>query len=134
MFSKYSANDFEGTVNKLHRRRYVKKSMVRQFHHSIFPLKHEESNNAGKVLVNTNEDSLMTNSDNYIYLDCWYGMLLHLRTGHFKKILDLVLIYQVLCTNPMYKIVLAFCGRLRLIAVQELCDKDDIELIVIIDE
>jgi len=34
----------------------------------------------------------------------------------------------------MYKIVLEFCGRLRLIPVQELCDKDDIEPIIIIDE
>lgn len=34
------------TVNKLHLRRYVQKSEIR-FHHDIFPLKHEGSNNAG---------------------------------------------------------------------------------------
>jgi len=74
--------------------------------------KRERSNYASKVLVDTNEDSLVTNSDNYVYLDTHcYGMLLYLRTGHSKKILDLVLIHHV----PIYKIVLAFCGRLRLI-------------------
>jgi len=29
--------------------------------------------------------------------------------------------------NAHVKIVLAFCGRLRLIPAQELCDKDDID-------
>jgi len=74
---------------------------------------------------------VIINSDNYVYSDIHcYGMLLHLRTEHSKKILDLVLIHQV----SIYKIVLAFCDRLRLIPIQELCDKDDIEPIVIIDE
>lgn len=50
--------------------------------------------------------------------------------GHSKKILDLVLIHRV----PIYKIVLAFCGPLRLIPVQELYGKDGIEQIVIFDE
>jgi len=68
---------------------------------------------------------------NYVYSDTHcYEMLLHLRTRHFKTILDFFLIHQV----PIYKIVLAFYGRLRLIPVQELCNKDDIEPIVIIDE
>ena len=57
-------------------------------------------------------------------------MLLHLRTGHSKKILDPDLIYRV----PIYKIVLTFCGHLRLIPVQVLCGKDGIEPIVICDE
>jgi len=84
------ANDPEGTVNKLHWRRYIQKNEVRQFHHGIFPPKHEGSNNV-KVLVN--EDLLVISSDNYVYSDTYcYGMLLHLRTGHFKKILALVLI------------------------------------------
>jgi len=34
----------------------------------------------------------------------------------------------------MYKIVLAFYGHLRLIPAQELCDKDDIKPIIIIDK
>jgi len=55
-------------------------------------------------------------------------MLFHFRIGYSKKILDLVLVHQV----PIYKIVFAFCGRL--IPAQELCNKDDIESIVIIDE
>jgi len=122
------ANDPEGTVNKLHRRWYVKKSEV--FHHGIFPFKHEGSNDTDKVLVDTKKDSLFINSDNYVYSDIYcYEMLLHFRTGQSKKILDLVLAHQV----PMYKIMLAFCDRLRLIPVQEY-DKDDIESIIIIDE
>jgi len=75
------------------------------------------------------DQSLMTNSDNYVYSNTHcYGILLQLPAGHSKKILDL-LIHQV----SMYKIVLVFC-RLRLIPVQELCVKDNIEPIVIIDE
>jgi len=34
----------------------------------------------------------------------------------------------------IYNIVLAVCGRLRSIPAQKLCNKDDIEPIVIIDE
>jgi len=60
MFLRYSDNDPEGTVNKLHQRRYVQKSEVLRFHHGIFPFKHKESNDANKVLVDINEDSLVT--------------------------------------------------------------------------
>jgi len=121
-FQDILANNPEGTVNKLHQRRHIQKSEFRRFHYGIFPSKHEGSNDASKVFVDINEDSLVTNSDNYVYSDIHcYGMLLNLRTGHSKKILDLVLI-QV----PIYKIVLAFCGRLRLIPAKELCDKKDI--------
>jgi len=73
------ANIPEGTVNKLLRRQHVQKSEVRQFHHGVFPPKHERSNDAGKVFVDTNEDLLVTNSDNYVYSDTHrYGMWLHL--------------------------------------------------------
>jgi len=42
------------------------------------------------------DQSQVTNSDNYVYSDIHcYGMLLYLRTGHSKKILDFVLIHQV---------------------------------------
>jgi len=57
---------------------------------------------------------------------CCIGMLLHLRTGHSKKILNLVLIHQV----PMYKIVFAFRSRLRLTPAQELCDNDEPIIII----
>jgi len=60
-------NDLEETVNKLHWRRYVQKGEVRRFHHGVFPPKHEGSNDASKVLVDINEDLLVTNSDNYVY-------------------------------------------------------------------
>jgi len=83
-----------------------------------------------KVLVDINEDLLVTNSDNYVYLDTHcYGILFYLWTEHSKKILNLVLIHQV----PMYKIVFAFYGRLRLIPAQELYDKDDVKPIIIIE-
>jgi len=69
MFSRYSANDPEG---------YVQKSEVLPFHHGIFPPKHEGSY-AVKVLVDTNENLLVTNSDNYVYSYTHrYRMLLHL--------------------------------------------------------
>jgi len=71
------ASDSEGTVNKLHRRRYVQKSETRQFHHGIFPPKHGGSNDTDKVFVDTNENLLVTNSDNYSDTHC-YEMLLHL--------------------------------------------------------
>jgi len=89
-------NNPEETVNKLHQRRHVQKSEVRRIHHGIFPPKYKKFNDAGKVFVYTNKISLVTNSDSYVYSDTHcYGMLLHLRTGHSKIILDLVLLHHV---------------------------------------
>jgi len=91
------AKDPEGTVNIV----YCKDGMfkkVKRFHHGIFQPKHEGSKglDAGKVLVDINEDSLMINNDNYVYSDThYYGMLLHLRRGYSKKIQGLVLIHQM---------------------------------------